>query len=235
MPNVDLTDKLALINNEHDLNNKKIETDEVMIFDPNFTLTNMAEGFRIFASEDSLTGVSARKSKLNEPDPPLLTIFLHASIENPGEFEPTIRLTIKAVTNTKENSEILSLSFDKPEIPVTFQSALLGGLLFVLQNTKRNVPMLVCSSSEFLLQILITQRQKWEANILDPKFHLIRAVFAALNERVARIQLKKVSLNKAKFLTSEQIRSIEIDTEIDLRFECPGVPLSQGFSVAVTR
>jgi hypothetical protein len=53
-------------------------------------------------------------------------------------------------------------------------------------------------------------------------------VFAALNERVARIQLKKVSLNKAKFLTSEQIRSIEIDTEIDLSFECPGVPLSQG-------
>jgi hypothetical protein len=144
MPNVDLTDELALANNEHDLNNKTIETDEVMIFNPNFTLTNMAEGFRIFASEDSLIGVSARRSKLNEPDPPLMTIFLRASsIENPGEFEPNIRLTIKAVTTTREDSEILSLSFDKPEIPVTFQSALLGGLLFVLQNTKQNVPMLI--------------------------------------------------------------------------------------------
>jgi hypothetical protein len=148
MPSVDLTDELALTNNEQDLNNKTIENDEVMIFDPNFNLTNMAEGFRIFASENSLIGVSARRSKLNEPDPPLMTIFLHASIENPGEFEPTSRLTIKAVTNAREDSEILTLSFDKPEIPVTFQSALLGGLLFVLQNTKRNVPMLICTSSK---------------------------------------------------------------------------------------
>jgi hypothetical protein len=47
----------------------------------------MAEGFQIFASEDTPIGVSARRSKLNEPDPPLMTIFLHASIGNPGEFE----------------------------------------------------------------------------------------------------------------------------------------------------
>jgi hypothetical protein len=82
----DLTDELALTNNEHELNNKTMETDEVMIFDPNFTLTNVAEGFRIFASEDTLIGVSARRSKLNDPDPPLMTIFLHASIENPGSM-----------------------------------------------------------------------------------------------------------------------------------------------------
>jgi hypothetical protein len=44
MLNVDLTDELALTN-EHELNNNTIETDEVMIFDSNFTLNNMAEGF----------------------------------------------------------------------------------------------------------------------------------------------------------------------------------------------
>ncbi|KAJ7334599.1 hypothetical protein DFH08DRAFT_623276, partial [Mycena albidolilacea] len=37
MPNVDLTDELALTNNEHELNNRTIETDEVMIFNLNFT------------------------------------------------------------------------------------------------------------------------------------------------------------------------------------------------------
>jgi hypothetical protein len=76
--------------------------------------------------------------------------------------------------------------------------------------------------------VIIKERQKYENNILDPKFRLVRAVFAMLNERVARVQFKKVSDNRALFLRSEPIRTVEIDTEIDLMFECPGILLSQG-------
>jgi hypothetical protein len=63
--------------------------------------------------------------------------------------------------------------------------------------------------------------------MLRPNFRLLKAVFAALNERVARIQFKKVTDNQAKFLTHTQMRPIEINTEIDLMFECPGIPISQ--------
>jgi hypothetical protein len=47
------------------------------------------------------------------------------------------------------------LTFDRPEIPLTFTSALLGWLLLILQDTPRNMPLLTCSSSDFLSRALI--------------------------------------------------------------------------------
>jgi hypothetical protein len=82
--------------------------------------------------------------------------------------------------------------------------------------------------SDFLSRALVKERQKFENDLLDPKFRLLRAVFAALNERVARIQFKIVSVNPAKHLTNILSETIEIDTEVDLMFECPGILLSQG-------
>jgi hypothetical protein len=49
-----------------------------------------------------------------------------------------------------------------------------------------------------------------------------------LNERVAKTQFKKVSNNLAKVLTNELIEPVEIDTEVDLMFENPGMLLSRG-------
>jgi hypothetical protein len=71
--------------------------------------------------------------------------------------------------------------------------------------------------------------------MLDPNFQPFKAVFAALNERVDRIQFKKVTDNQAKFLTQTQRQDVEIDTEIDLMFECPGIPLSHGSQRLFTR
>jgi hypothetical protein len=69
----------------------------------------------------------------------------------------------------KFSGEIVSLTFNRPEIALTFQSALLGGLLIVLQNTLRNVPLLICSSSGFFAQTLVLERHKSENNLLDPE------------------------------------------------------------------
>jgi hypothetical protein len=46
--------------------------------------------------------------------------------------------------------------------------------------------------------------------------------------RVARIQFKRTADNQAKFLRNLPVHTVEIDTQIDLMFECPGVRLSQG-------
>jgi hypothetical protein len=91
-------------------------------------------------------------------------------------------VTVKTETDFNVESETLSLTFDRPEIPLIFSSALLGGLLVVLQNTQKNVPLLVCSSSGFLSQALVKDRSRFEHDFLDPKFHLLRAVLATLNE-----------------------------------------------------
>ena len=133
----------------------------------------------------------------------MTSVFLHACIQHLGEFNANIELLIKKEMNGQQNSIILPLTFDRVEIPPTFPSALLGGLLIVLQNTERNVPLLISSSSDFLLRALVKERLKFENDMLDPRFRLLKAVFAALNERVARVQFKKVSDNEIKFSPNE--------------------------------
>ena len=59
-------------------------------------------------------------------------------------------------------------------------------------------------------------------------FRLLRAVFARLNERTARIQFKKVSDNHARSLENDHTGTSKVDTEVDLMFECPGILLLQG-------
>jgi hypothetical protein len=54
-------------------------------------------------------------------------------------------------------------------------------------------------------------------------------VFAALKEHSAKIQFKKVDSNPARLiLTSVTPNEVELDTEIDLMFTCPGILLSGG-------
>lgn len=188
----------------------------------------MNDGFRIFAFEDSLNEIPVRRTKIPGPQPTLMTVFLHARILYAGEFEPLIEVVLKTVTDTTDNTEALSITFDRTEIPMNFSSALLGGLIFILHNTERNVLLLICSSSDFLTRALVKERKKFENDLLDPKFTLMKATLARLNERVARVRFKRVADNQAKLPTQLEIRSAEIDTEIDLMFENPGIPLAQG-------
>jgi hypothetical protein len=224
----DLRDELALTPDEMEGNEMPLEADRIFVFDPNLTLTNMNDGFRIFAFEESLNEIPVRRTKIPGPQPTLVTVFLHARILHAGEFEPLIEVVIRTVTATTDDTEALAITFDRTEIPKTFSSALLGGLIFILQNTERNVPLLICFSSDFLIRALVKERKKFENDLLDPKFTLLKAVFARLNERVARVSFKKVTDNQAKLPTQLMIRGVEIDTEIDIMFENPGIPLAQG-------
>lgn len=228
MPDRDWCDVLAFTDEELESNKHLIETDQLMFFDPNFALCDIESGFRIFDFEYSLKEIPARRHKLPGRDPGLMAIFLHAKIKHSSDFKPIVKVMIKTESEDFHDSETLSLTFDRPEIPRTFPSALLGGLLIILQNTQKNIPLLICSSSDFLPRALVKERQTFENKILNPAFHLLKAVIARLNERVACIQFKKVTINHAKFLLNTHTRTDEIDTEIDLMFECPGILLSHG-------
>jgi hypothetical protein len=134
--NLNLNQELTLTNDELESNKKPLQADQIMVFDPNFTLSNMADGFRIFAFEESLHEIATRRSKIFGAQPTLMTVFLHAHVLHAGQFEPLLEVMIKTVIDNTQQNETLSVTFDRPEIPLTFSSALLGGLLFVLQNTE---------------------------------------------------------------------------------------------------
>jgi hypothetical protein len=59
-------------------------------------------------------------------------------VDRRAEFEPLLEVTIKMVTDTTEGNKTLSMTFDRPEISLTFSSAPLEGLLFLLQTSQRN-------------------------------------------------------------------------------------------------
>jgi hypothetical protein len=127
-----------------------------------------------------------------------------------------------------DSIELISLSFDGQDIPLTFSSAPLGSVLMILQRTQKNIPLLICSSSDFLSRVLVTDRETYENDILDPSCQLLKSVIAALNERVARIQFQKVTHNEAQFLTNEPGHLVELDTPVDVTFENPGMLLWRG-------
>jgi hypothetical protein len=147
MENLDLSEELMLTNQKLQLNGQALET---MVFDPNFTLTDMNRGFRIFAVEESLDTIPARRYRLGGQAQSLMTVFLHAQILHPGEFDPRTRVMIKIETELFEKSAIWNRTFDRQDMPHSFSAALLGSLLVVLQNTEKNMPLLICPSSDFL-------------------------------------------------------------------------------------
>ncbi|KAJ7135612.1 hypothetical protein C8R44DRAFT_550964, partial [Mycena epipterygia] len=52
IPNPDLCNELSLTEEELQLNKGPLEHDQIMVYDPNFSLSNMGDGFRIFAFDD---------------------------------------------------------------------------------------------------------------------------------------------------------------------------------------
>jgi hypothetical protein len=65
----------------------------------------MTEGFRIFAFEDSLHEIPARRPKLPGVQPTIMTVFLHARVDRRAEFEPLPEVLIKMVTDTIEENK----------------------------------------------------------------------------------------------------------------------------------
>ncbi|KAJ7251652.1 hypothetical protein C8J57DRAFT_1238476 [Mycena rebaudengoi] len=84
--NTALCEEMVLSGNELECNNQPIETNQIMVFDPNFLLSDMTNDFRIFAFEESLTEISARRYKFPGHQPGLTTVFLNARSTYPPEF-----------------------------------------------------------------------------------------------------------------------------------------------------
>jgi uncharacterized ubiquitin-like protein YukD len=81
----------------------------------------------------------------------------------------------------------------------------------------------------------VKERERFENDLLVPNYHLLKALIAMLNERVARVQFKQVSNNQVRSLTTGHIHTVEIEAEIDLMFEGPGILLSHGSQRSFTK
>jgi hypothetical protein len=60
-PTIANGENLALTNVELEANDMAIQADQAMVFNPDFTLTKIETGFRIFASDKSLNEISAKR------------------------------------------------------------------------------------------------------------------------------------------------------------------------------
>jgi hypothetical protein len=106
--NLDVNQELGLTNDELESNKKPLQTDHIMVFDPNFTLSDMADDFRIFAFEESLHEIATRRYKIFGAQPTVMTVFLHAHVLHAGEFEPLLEVMIKTVTDNIQQNETVS-------------------------------------------------------------------------------------------------------------------------------
>jgi hypothetical protein len=75
------------------------------------------------------------------------------------------------------------------------------------------MPLLICSSSDFLTRALIKERVKFENDMLEPNFPLLKFVLAILNESVARTQFKNVSDNPARGHWYVRPNSVSVQVE----------------------
>ena len=227
-PTTDLCDKLKLTAEELEATRNEIKIDEPMTYDPNFRLNSTTNGWRIFAEDDSMHEIPAQRQLRLEPAPDQITAFIHIKVLRAGQYDPQIMARFKIVSDVINEDATVNLTFDDPSIKTNFRSGILGATLTVLQKIPYNTPLLLCSSSDFLLKTLIKKRTKSENDMLDPSFQLFKAVFAALNERVATTRFMQTTIT---FPVPADIYShppLEVDTQIDLMFSCPGILISQG-------
>ncbi|KAJ7751800.1 hypothetical protein DFH07DRAFT_745275 [Mycena maculata] len=122
----------------------------------------------------------------------------------------------------------LLLSFlDTNEDP-SFNAAILGGLICVLQETSLETSITIHSSTTFLGNTFVTDRLNSENNPLIPNSQLIRSTIAALQERTGRIYFKKVNNNPAKPLKVLSPTPTLLDIQADLMSTNPGILLKEG-------
>jgi hypothetical protein len=99
MQNLDLCEDLSLTDEEREGNKLPVETGQIMVYDPDYSLRDIANGFRVFAFEDSLTELPARRYKILDDEPSLMSIFIHASVRHAAKFNPIIQAMIQTEVN----------------------------------------------------------------------------------------------------------------------------------------
>lgn len=229
--NADFCAELSLSVFEKEENKKPIETDRLMSYDADYILYDIQAGFRVFAF-DEVSNLPAKRHayRLHQRDDSTKFVFLHPKILNGLAL-----LSVKIEQDMDKNAMVFNVSFDDAQIPSSQNTLLLAGVLCCLQNCGKNQPLVFCSSSDFLAHTLVVSKCSNENDLLNPTFNLLKAVIAALNEHAARIQFKKVTDNPAKWTQGVPITPVEIDTEVDITFNCSGIQLSTGSQRSFTK
>ncbi|KAK6984955.1 hypothetical protein R3P38DRAFT_2806009 [Favolaschia claudopus] len=168
-----------------------------MAFDPDLYLTDLSHGFRIFATEDHLTELPAKRYTVPAAEIEPVTISLNS----------------------------------KPSLP----TALLGGLLYALQNSSHSTPATIVCPSPLLRSIFVTDRKEYENNPLNPNFRLIKSILAQLLERSAPTQFKVDKLSISTASRSAIALDVSLEIEPDLMFNLPGILLSMGSQRSFTK
>jgi len=156
-------------------------------------------------------------------------VFIDVKILNPGQYEPTIivalRLGKEGALNPNERFE---LTFSDDTIPRNFKTAWLGALLLALQKTEIYSPLIICTRTPLLAQLLITKRLDAENDMANPAFSLLNAAIAQLNEWTQKVQFKHILHNLASVNSDSPLHESEIDTTPDIMFYNPGILLRTG-------
>ncbi|KAK6987842.1 hypothetical protein R3P38DRAFT_3230011 [Favolaschia claudopus] len=173
-----------------------------LIFDPFYRLTDVSHGFRIFASEDYLRTLPAKRYNTEPlPLPPQdhWLIYLNALVKDSGQSNAEIYTRIAVENSVKIDSLCIKPTFIDYDPPPSFHTALLAGLLYALQDTPKSVPITILSSTNFLGSAFVTKRTVMENNPLHPNFRLIKCIIAYLNERAGRVIFTRRKLPPVSF------------------------------------
>lgn len=226
----DLCEHLMLSGAEKDRNIRGREDQDVQVtFDPDFRVTDISHGFRIFAFDDHITQFAAKCNNLPDPNYTTVDVYLHAKVNNPGQM--SVEMQVMQLVQSKDNvmlRDTFLLSFPEQRMYASFNTTMLGGMLHIVCKLPKNIPLTVHTSSSFLGKVLVTNRVGMENNPLLPNYHLITCVISALQERSGRVHIKKVDINPAATLGILNLTPTAIDTQPDLMFCSPGILLERG-------
>ncbi|KAJ7881455.1 hypothetical protein B0H13DRAFT_1891329 [Mycena leptocephala] len=233
--NNDLCDNLKLSEIEESSNSHGREDEDALLtFDPDFRLSHLSCGFRIFALEDHTTELPTKRYNMPNPNSIALDVYLHAKIFHPREEHAQMHamLLVQAKPTANAHSEVkmresLIVSFPDTKVDPSFNTALLAGLFHALRELPQDTTLTVHCCSNLLGKVLVTDRTNYENNLLGPHYQLIKCVVSALQERSGKVYLKKVDTNPAVGLQNLNPTPTTVDTQSDIMFCTPGILLME--------
>ncbi|KAJ7826062.1 hypothetical protein B0H13DRAFT_2374611 [Mycena leptocephala] len=147
---------------------------------------------------------------------------------NSQKYEHAEMQTMLLVNAADDHSDVkikesLLVSLTDVKVEPSFNTAILGGLLYALYELPQSAELTIHCSSNFPGKVLVTERTKNENDLLGPHFQLIESPVSALQERSGRIYFKKVKTNPAAGLQTLNPTPTTVDTQSDLMFSTPGI------------
>jgi hypothetical protein len=171
---------------------------DVLTFNPAFRLTDLTHGLRIFATENHTTEIPTKRYNIPAAQLTASDVYLHAKIKHSSETNAQMQVMILVQENeVVKMKQPLILSILNAKVRPSFNTAILGGLLYTLGELPKDIPLTVHSCSGFLGKSLVSDRVSSENNPLGPYYELIKSVISTLQERSGRTHFKKGENNPA--------------------------------------